>query len=259
MTYSVSVEEVDVIIGDVMILENISFYIDGPGIVQILGPNGAGKTTLLKTILGLVEPVKGKVRINGNDVTGNPMLAGRFIGYMPQLVPAENEHFPITLWELVELEYLLRKGNWPRLFSSRHVKKEVSSILLKVGLSPDLWNRNVWRLSGGERQRALIARALVHDPPILALDEPFSAVDPAGRAELARLIGSLSENKLILATSHDPMLLLPYTRTIILVNRRIYAIGDPEEVLTLDNTRKVYGEAAIPIRERIHICDYHIA
>ena len=106
-------------------------------------------------------------------------------------------------------------------------------------------------------QRVLIARALVHDPQILLMDEPLSAVDPRGRAELARLIGGLGEEKLVIVTSHDPALLLEYTRSIILLNRRVVAVGPPSELLRIELLRKVYGGAAIILEPHVHICDSH--
>ncbi|OYT51552.1 hypothetical protein B6U66_03810 [Candidatus Bathyarchaeota archaeon ex4484_135] len=87
------------------------------------------------------------------------------------------------------------------------------------------------------------------------MDEPLSAVDPLGRAELAEHIGRLAEEKLIIVTSHDPTLLLPYTETIILLNRSFYIIGRPEEILTLENLTKVYGRSAIAVQGHVHICD----
>jgi zinc/manganese transport system ATP-binding protein len=238
-------------------LEVAELEITGPSLVQILGPNGAGKTTMLRTILGLVKPVLGTVKICGREVTGNPLEAGRYVGYVPQLTFSKSP-YPVTGWELVEYEYLLRSSKPPRLFKSNKAQDAVRKALERVGLPPDAWFKPIDELSGGQRQRVLIARALVHNPPILLLDEPFSAVDPRGRAELAKLIGSLAKEKLILVTSHDPMLLLNYTNYVVLLNRKVVAYGPKEEVLRLDILRKVYGEAAIPVTYHTHISDSHI-
>lgn len=228
----------------------------GPALVQVLGPNGAGKTTLIRTILGLVKPLRGRVTVCGRDVTGNPAAAGRLAGYVPQLAHMLS-HFPVTGWELVEFEYSIRTGKWPRLLARRGDKSRIEDVLRRVGLDPNTWSKPISKMSGGQRQRILIARALVHDPPILLMDEPFSAVDPKGRCELARLIAELAKNKLILVTSHDPMLLIDYTDYIVLINKRIVAYGDPSEVLRVEILREVYGEAAIPVARHIHISDSH--
>jgi zinc/manganese transport system ATP-binding protein len=102
-----------------------------------------------------------------------------------------------------------------------------------------------------------IARALIHDPQILVMDEPFSAVDPAGKVGLAELVGEISAKRLVIVTSHDPMLLAAYTKEIVLVNRGIVAHGPPDKVLRPDVLEKVYGGAIILVREHPHIFDEH--
>ncbi len=253
----IRVEELVIGYGRERISGPLSFSLKGPALVQVLGPNGAGKTTLLRTILGLIPPLKGHVYINGVDVTGNPSRAGKLAGYVPQLAWS-GTNFPLTAWEAVEMVYLLHSRKWPRLFPGSGVKRVVENVLGKVGLPPAKWFKDIRFLSGGEKQRVMIARALVADQPVLLMDEPFSAVDPAGRASLAKLVAGLAEEKLVVVTSHDPMLLLEWTDKIILINRSFFAIGAPEEVLTLENTRRVYGEAAIPVTHHIHISDQHV-
>ncbi len=255
---SILIDGVTVAFGASVVIEDLHLKYSGSGIIQILGPNGAGKTTLLKTILGLIKPIKGKIMINGVDVTGNPSKAGPYIGYVPQLVLEMQNRYPVTAWELVESSYLLYRKKWPRIFVDSESKTTISKILKTVGLAEDSWNESFWNLSGGQRQRVLIARAIIHDPQILIMDEPLSAVDPVGKAELANLIVSLAKKKLVIVTSHDPMLLLKHTDLVLLLNRRFYIVGKPEEVLTLENAKKVYGESAIMVYQHIHISDTHV-
>ncbi|OYT53987.1 MAG: ABC transporter [Desulfurococcales archaeon ex4484_217_2] len=255
---SILIDDITIAYGNSIVIDSLSLKYSGSGLIQILGPNGAGKTTLLKTILGLIKPIKGRVIINGVDVTGDPSKAGPHIGYVPQLFPEIQNRYPITAWELVESSYLLYRRKWPRLFGDTRSKDIVSKVLRTVGLIEDFWNESFWNLSGGQRQRVLIARAIVHDPQILIMDEPLSAVDPVGKAELANLIASLAKRKLVIVTSHDPMLLLKHTDLVLLLNRKFYIVGRPEEVLTLENTRKVYGESAIMVYQHIHISDTHV-
>lgn len=230
------------------VLENIKFSYTGPGLIQVLGPNGAGKTTLLKTILGLVKPVMGKVYVCGEDVTGSPGRAGALCGYVPQAqVQKEVNMYPISVEEMLRVELRLRKRS----------VESLKNIIEVVGLRESILEKNFWELSGGEKQRVLIARALLHNPKILLLDEPLSPIDPPGRASIARLIGELSREKLVIVTSHDPIILLEYTDRIMLLNKRIYYIGAPEEVLCENTLREVYGEAAVVVEGRhIHISDY---
>lgn len=237
-----------------IVIEDMSFHLTGPGLVQVLGPNGSGKTTLLKALLGLLKPLRGRVLVNGEDITGRPEEASAYVGYVPQYFAPE-QHYPLTAWELVMGSCLLHCQRWPRLVESRSCRRLVTRALKVVDLPEEEWHKSFWELSGGQRQRALIARALVHDPPILMMDEPLSAVDPLGRAELAEYIGRLAHEKLIIVTSHDPTLLLPYTDRVLLLNRSFYLLGKPEEVLTVENLRKVYGASAVEMREYVHICD----
>ncbi|WP_070807795.1 metal ABC transporter ATP-binding protein [Pyrodictium occultum] len=230
-------------------------HLEGPALVQVLGPNGAGKTTLLKSILGLAPLRSGQVLVCGRDVTARPSKAGRFIGYVPQIVTTAT-HFPVTPWELVEYEIharrrLLQRRGW------RETQALIEDSLKAVGLPPEAWHKPLRSLSGGQRQRAFIARALVYEPPILLMDEPLSAVDPKGKRDLANLIASLAKSRLVVLTSHDPIMFLKYTDMIILVNRRVVAVGPPEIVLREDILREVYGESILYVKEHVHISDEH--
>ena len=240
-----------------LVLKDLSFTIEGPGLMQVLGPNGAGKTTLFRVILGLLKPVKGRILVNGEDVTGKPEKAGRFIGYVPQLTGIYEHEFPLTVWEFVESSLLLNK-KWPRLLPSREDIEKVKRVLSIVGIREELWGRSLWRLSGGEKQRVLIAKALISNPKILILDEPFSSVDPHGRLELAKVVTELAKSRLVLISCHDPIPLLANTKAILLLNKHLYIFGRPNEVLTIENARKIYGDAAMLIEGKyLHICDSH--
>ncbi len=248
---SLVVDNVRVVFGGEVVLDNVSLDFRGPCLVQVLGPNGAGKTTLFRVITGLVKPVHGRVIVCGVDVTGRPERAGRLIGYVPQL-SWEERGYPITPRELIEA-YLIAKGV-PR----SEARRAAEEVLELVELPRRFWDKCFWRLSGGMRQRVLIAKALAGDPPVLVMDEPLSAVDPAGRADLAKLIGQLSRSKLVLVSCHDPTLLLPYTSYVVLLNRRVYGVGDPQSVLRLELLKLVYDGAAVMIEAgHIHISDHH--
>ncbi|HIQ55934.1 MAG TPA: metal ABC transporter ATP-binding protein [Pyrodictium sp.] len=248
------VDRITVILGSEVVLEDVKFEVSGPGLVQVLGPNGAGKTTLFNTILGLVKPVKGRILVDGIDVTGNPRLVGRYVGYVQQFAGLDLE-LPITALELVASAYLLRQQKPPRLFKRKSALRKALEVLRKVGLDEHISNKPLTQLSGGQKQRAFIARALTFNPPILIMDEPFSAVDPHGRVELAKMIGELAKEKLVIISSHDPTLLLEYTSKVLLLNRRVVAFGDPEEVLREDILRKVYGSAVLVYATHVHISD----
>ena len=239
------------------IIINFSAKFEGKGLIQVIGPNGAGKTTLFKVILGLIKPMSGVVKINGVDISGKPGKFGPIIGYVPQIIPLSEVKYPITPWEIVSNYVLLHSMKWPRILLKSSTREIVEKSLNVVMLPPEKWHVKIHDLSGGERQKVFIARAIAADPEILILDEPLSSVDPSGRVELAEYIGELSRNKLVLVSSHDPTLLLPYTKEIVLLNRSFYKIGFPHEILKLDVLKEVYGDAIAELESHIHISDSH--
>lgn len=255
-TIEITIDSLTVRLGYEEILSNLTVKLKGPSLIQIIGPNGAGKTTLFKAILGLIKPIRGKITINGIDTTAKPDKVGNLVGYVPQLMPLDS-HIPVTAWEVVLNSLLLHRRKFPRILAKKEESEKVKRTLNLVDVPEDRWHKPFFELSGGERQRVLLARALVYDPEILLLDEPLSAVDPLGKVELAGIIGELAESKLILVTSHDPILLLPYTDQIILLNRSYYVIGRPEEILKVEVLRNVYGESAIMLEGHVHISDEH--
>jgi len=254
MVCTLEVIDIDVVMDGEVILKDLNLSFKAPGLYQIIGPNGSGKTTLFRTIIGLIKPFKGMILLDGEDITGKPERASYRIGYMPQL--SRDIDIPLTAFEIVLDSLLLHRKHFPRFASKEDVRKTEETLTL-VHLPRDRWNKPFNELSGGEKQRVLLARALVYDPDVLLLDEPLSAIDPLGKVEFVELIGKLSKDKLIIATSHDPYLLLRYSKEIVILNRAYYRIGKPDEILTLEVLSKVYGEAAIRLEEHVHISDAH--
>lgn len=247
-------ENITVFYGKEVILRDESFIFEGPGLVLIVGPNGAGKTTLFKAILGLVPVVNGKISANGIDITNKPEIAGKIIGYVPQTIEI-NSLFPISVREIVESAVVFRTPIM-RLITPKKLVKKAWNAIEKLGLR-EVADKPLRSLSGGERQRTFIARALVWDPPIIIMDEPLAAVDPKGKSEIIDFIVKLSKDKLIVVSSHDPGLFAHYAKQVAVMNRKIIAIGAPQEVLKLDLLREIYGGGVILIRECVHVADHH--
>lgn len=242
------VKELSVSLRDEEVFEDVSFEVEGPGLVIVLGPNGAGKTTLFKAMLGLVPLERGKVIAMDKDVTGRPDLAGRYLGYVPQLNTVYTG-FPVTVREFIEASLTLGKRG---SISRSQVEERVDTCLKTVG-AVEYADRPVTKLSGGQLQRVLIARALVRDPPILLMDEPTSAIDPKGKEDMVRLIAELSNDRLILLSTHDPTALIGKAREVMLFNRGLRALGPPSEVFRLDLIKEVYGGSVYLIERCIHI------
>ena len=174
-------------------ITDLSLSIYPKEFIGIIGPNGGGKSTLVKTILGLINPNKGKVTYHTN-------IKERLIGYVPQIAEV-NRNFPITVIETVLMAKLPKKT---KLFwkYSRDDYEQAERVLEIVGLLK-LKDRQINQLSGGEFKKVLIARALVSNPEILILDEPAAMVDKDSRRSIYELLHELKGQITIVLVSHD--------------------------------------------------------
>ncbi|MEM2021942.1 MAG: metal ABC transporter ATP-binding protein [Zestosphaera sp.] len=242
------------------VVEEISVKFREGTLTQVVGANGSGKTTLLRTLVGLIRPLRGRVFLRELDVTGMPGLIGRYVGYVPQIFTPSYFAYPVSVEEFIESSYLLYRGRWPRISSNKVIKDRIDEVLRLVELDEGIRRKSFWELSGGQKQRVLIARALVHEPKLLILDEPLSSVDPASRTSLAlTLIKLLRDNSVtVIMSSHDPTLLLPHTDEILLLGNGKWFFGKPYEILTEEVLKEVYGEAITVHERHIHIHDYHM-
>jgi iron complex transport system ATP-binding protein len=198
-------------------------------VLALLGPNGGGKTTLLKTLLGLLPPKAGEVRIDGGPLSGRsaPERA-RLLGYVPQSHAAT---FAFT----VEAIVLMGRTPYGGLFSAPTEKDRVviTALLQRFGILP-LAARPYTMISGGERQLALLARALAQEPHFVVLDEPTASLDFGNQGKVMREIRALAAaGHGILFTTHDPNQALRYAdRALLLRDGAAFAEGPVEEVLT---------------------------
>ena len=178
-----SIEGLRHVYGPVVALDNVSFMLAPGQTLAIFGPNGAGKTTLVKVLAGLIRPQRGTVRVDGGR------RAIGWIGHESHLY----DHLTVR-------ENLLF---WASLYGVPAAAREAraAGVAERLGLA-DRVGRPVWSLSRGLAQRAAIARALIHDPRVLLLDEPFTGLDLAAAAELRVLLGELrgAGRTLVLAT-----------------------------------------------------------
>lgn len=162
------------------------------GVYGLLGVNGAGKTTLMRMICTLLQPTSGSITCNGKDIIKMGSDYRKLLGYLPQ----DFGFYP----EFTVQDYLLYiatlKGIRPAV-----AKKGVKELITKVGLSK-VANRKMKKLSGGMKRRAGIAQAMLNNPKILVLDEPTAGLDPNERIRFRNLISELSEDRLVLLSTH---------------------------------------------------------
>lgn len=162
------------------------------GVYGLLGVNGAGKTTLMRMMCTLLKPTDGSVLCNGKDIFEMDSRYRKLLGYLPQ----EFGYYP----EFTVKDYLLYIASLKGIRSSV-AKKRVKELIEKVGLSQAA-NKKMKKLSGGMKRRAGIAQAMLNDPKILILDEPTAGLDPNERIRFRNLISELSEERLVLLSTH---------------------------------------------------------
>ena len=238
---SVEAKGLTVRYGDYLALENVSVEIEHPSLVVIMGPNGAGKSTFLKAVLGLI-PYEGTVKVFGE----NPRDARGRIGYLPQREYI-NLNVPLKVRDVLLLSLTSRK-----VAVSREDVARAKEALSMVGME-NFWNSRFDSLSGGQQQRVLFARALVNDPEMLILDEPFSATDVKTKISLINLLHRIKRDKTILIVLHDINPMVECTDRVMLLNRRLLAYGPVADVITEENLEKLYG-TRIPVVRHGPVC-----
>ena len=219
------------------VLRSVSFQLSAGTLTGIVGPNGAGKSTLLRAVLGLIPTDTGEVALFGSSVTKNRPR----IGYVPQKQSVDWD-FPVTVLDVVRMGRLARKTGWGLLFGRPNAEDRQAAweSLEKLGLH-QLADRHIRQLSGGQQQRVFLARALCQQADIYLLDEPLTGVDAGTEETIFSLIDQLKkETKTILLVSHD-LSILTRLDQIMLLDRRIVAMGPPQQVATEENLRKTYG------------------
>ncbi len=199
----------------------LNFFVEQGDYLCIVGENGSGKSTLMRTILGLHQPLKGKI-IMGDGISA------RDIGYMPQQTAAQRD-FPATVLEVVMSGCLSRRGMKPFYGSAQ--KKIAAEAMEKMGIT-HLKKRCYRELSGGQQQRTLLARALCATGKILLLDEPVAGLDPMATSELYELINELNQKEhiTVIMISHDINATIKYASHILHVGKSVF-FGTTSEYL----------------------------
>ncbi|MFH0888042.1 MAG: ATP-binding cassette domain-containing protein [Planctomycetota bacterium] len=178
--------------GSFTAVNNISFRVDSKEIVGFLGPNGAGKTTTMRILTSYLAPTSGKASIAGFDVVRNSLEARKRIGYLPESVP----FYP----EMRVREYLIFRAklkNVPRKERTSRISEVMERCRIK-----EVENKIIGYLSKGYKQRVGLAEAIIHNPPILILDEPTIGLDPHQIKQTRELIKELGQNHTIILSTH---------------------------------------------------------
>lgn len=216
------------------VLYGVDLTIPKGKLVGVVGPNGAGKSTLIKTVMGLVPPASGWVKVFGQPFK----KAVARIGYVPQRESVDWD-FPVNVFDVVMMGRCGRVGLFRR--PGRRDREIVRESLEKVRMLPYA-DRQISNLSGGQQQRVFLARALAQESDLYFMDEPFTGVDAATEAAIVKLLQELKNNgKTIVVVHHDLPTAREYFDMLVLLNMRVVAFGPVEEVFTQDLLQKTYG------------------
>lgn len=216
------------------VLWNVDFSLPAGKLIGILGPNGAGKSTLIKTVMGLISPTSGHVKIFDkplNDVRSR-------ISYVPQRESVD-WNFPASVMDVVMM------GTYGKLgLFKRPGKKErdlAQACLEQVGMSGFV-KRQISELSGGQQQRVFIARALAQQADLYLMDEPFAGVDMATETAIFQLLKEMANaGKTVLVVHHDIHSAMNFFDWVIMLNLHLVASGPKDMVMTEELLRKTYG------------------
>jgi ABC-2 type transport system ATP-binding protein len=230
--------------GPLVAVDDVSFTVARGEVLGFLGPNGAGKSTTMKMIAGFLAPTAGTAIVCGFDVLRRPIAAKRRLGYLPEGAPAYPD---------MSVGAFLTFVAHIRGFRGAEATARVDHIAGLVHLG-EVYDQRIDTLSKGYRRRVGVAQALIHDPPVVILDEPTDGLDPNQKYEMRRIIAAMRPEKAIIISTH----LLEEveavcSRAIIIARGRVLADATPDELITRSRHHNavwlgIAGEAEVRIR-----------
>jgi ABC-2 type transport system ATP-binding protein len=207
--------------GSFRALDKINFEVKRGEIVGFLGPNGAGKSTTMRILTCFISPTGGTARVNGHDVFDDPLKVRESLGYLPQRAP--------LYLEMSVIEYLRFAADLRHL-DGEAFRRRAKAVVEVCGLAQVL-GKEIRHLSHGYRQRVGLAQALIHDPPILILDEPTSDLDPNEKAEFLDYLKQIGKERTVMLSTHNlAEVEASCARALIVSRGRIVADGPLDEI-----------------------------
>ncbi len=219
----ISVNSLSKKFNNLLAVDQVSFEVKQGEILGFLGPNGAGKTTTMKMLTCFIPPSSGNAEICGYSILDDPLQVRNQIGYLPESAPSYDE---MLVGEFLKFVAEIRG------YSGMELKRRVGIVIEKTSLN-DVENQMIDTLSKGFRQRTCLAQALLHDPPVLILDEPTDGLDPNQKHEVRCLIKEMSEERTILISTHIlEEVEAVCTNTMIIAKGKVVGYGTPDELLS---------------------------
>jgi len=221
-------------------VRDVSFEVRTGEVLGFLGPNGAGKSTTMKMITGFLTPTHGEIRVAGFDVSRQPIEVKRRIGYLPEGAPAYDDMTATAF-----LDFIARIRGYNR----RERRERVAAAIDKANLGSVI-HKPIETLSKGFKRRVGLAQSILHDPPILVMDEPTDGLDPNQKHEVRELIREMARDKAILISTHileevDAIC----DRAIIIAHGSLLFDGTPQQLLAMSNLHnavKIRFEGEVP-------------
>ena len=200
-------------------VDNVSFSVAKGEVLGFLGPNGAGKSTTMKMLCGFLNPTSGSISVCGHDVEAEPLAARRAIGYLPEGAPT---YADMTARGFLDFIADVRE------LSGKDRQWRLDKVIDQVNIK-DVLDQPIDTLSKGYKRRVGLAQAILHDPPVLVLDEPTDGLDPNQKHEVRGLIQAMARDKAIIISTHIlEEVEAVCSRAIIIARGRILAEGRPE-------------------------------
>ena len=251
---SVKIENLSFAYGPHQVLKNISLDVADGTLVNVLGPNGTGKSTLFRCILGLYTDYKGKIVVNGKDVSKLSIRErAKEMAFIPQ------SHKPVYDYAVVDVVLMSAGAGSGAFFSPKSSDVDRAyKALERVGIDY-LADRPYTRISGGEQQLVLIARALAQNANTIIMDEPTSALDYGNTVRVLSCVRQLSvEGLTVIQSTHQPDQAFLYAdKTLVLHEGEVLAYGSPKDTITAELISKIYGvevEVNSLHDDRVRVC-----
>ena len=239
---SVEIRQITKLFGKQKALDEVSFSIKRDELVGFLGPNGAGKSTLMKIITGFLPADSGEVWVEGVKTGPDNLEIRKNIGYLP-------EHNPLYT-DLYVREFLEITAGFYHL---KNVKQRVAEMIDLTGLG-DEQHKKIRALSKGYRQRVGLAQALIHNPPVLILDEPTTGLDPNQLEEIRQVIRNISREKTVMLSSHIMQEVEAVCSRVIIINKgKIVADGEIGDIKSgkINRSQVVVAEFSEAVKEEL--------
>lgn len=229
----VEIKNLTVWYDEIKVLDDVSFSVDQGDFLGIIGPNGAGKSTLFATMLGLMTSYKGTVKFFETDIRKSQSYL-KDVGYVPQK-PIFERNFPANIKDVVQMG--IRED---------YDKDRIDEVLQQLWIH-EQGNKRIGELSGGQQQRVFIAKALVHKPKILILDEPVTGIDSQSTELFYSILRELNQNQgiTIIWSSHDLDAVNRLANKVACLNRTLFFHGISKDFFENDTLVKQYSEASM--------------